>query len=212
MIPSHRLRSVVFCACLLTLLALPASTFAQQVYGNIIGTVTDAQGAGVPQAKVTITDQNKNTKSEVTTNETGNYTKGQLIPGTYTVEVESAGFRKAVSKDILVNVDATARVDVALEIGNVSESVEVTAAAPLLQSDRADVATTFSSQQLVNLPSFNRNFQAYELLTPGTIRTNWQHASSENPQGSVQILVNGQHFSGTGFQLDGTENQSPILG
>ena len=90
--------------------------------------------------------------------------------------------------------------------------MSVTAAAPLLQSDKAEVATVFSSHQLENLPSFDRNFQAYELLTPGTQRLGWNHATSEDPQGSIQIQVNGQHFAGTGFQLDGTDNQDPILG
>lgn len=211
MFPSTR-RGFPALLFVLALFAASANGWAQQVYGGIFGTVTDASGAGVPNAKVTITDQGKGTKYEITTNDTGNYTKGQLIPGTYTVEVEGTGFRKAISRDIVVNVDQNARVDIALELGSVSEQVEVTAAAPLLQSDRADVATTFSAKQLVELPSFNRNFQAYELLTPGTNKLGWQHASSENPQGSVQIMVNGQHFAGTGFQLDGTDNQDPILG
>jgi hypothetical protein len=188
------------------------SAFGQQVYGSIYGTVTDATGAAVPNAKVTITDESKGTKYEISTNDAGNYTKGQLIPGTYQVQVEAQGFRKAVSKDVTVNVDQAARVDLGLSIGDVTQEVEVTASAPLLQSDRADVATTFTSKQLTDLPNINRQFQSYELLTPGTSRLNWQHASSENPQGSIQIQVNGQHFSGTGFQLDGTENQSPILG
>ncbi len=203
---------------LLVLLALVAVAFscqiamAQQVSGSIYGTVTDQTGAAVPNAKVTITDQDKGTKFDVTTNEAGNYTKDRLIPGNYTVEVEGTGFRKAVSRDIRVNVDNAARVDISLQVGNVSEQVEVSAAAPLLQSDRADVATTLTAQQIVELPSYNRNFQAYELLLPGTNQLGWNHASSENPQGSIQITVNGQHFAGTGFQLDGTDNQDPILG
>jgi len=99
-----------------------------------------------------------------------------LIPGVYTIEVSSAGFTKAVSKDVTVNVDQAARVDIGLTLGDVTQSIEVTAAAPLLQSDRSEVATTFSSHQLENLPSFDRNFQAYELLTPGTQRLGWNHA------------------------------------
>jgi len=195
-----------------SVVAMSQLAVAQQVYGNIYGTVTDQSGAGVPGAKITISNPEKGTKFEVMTNEAGNYTRGQLIPGNYTVEIEGNGFRKSISKDILVSVDRSSRVDVALEVGNVTEQVEVTASAPLLQSDRSDVATTFNAKTLNELPSFNRNFQAYELLTPGTNKLGWQHASSENPQGSVQIMVNGQHFNGTGFQLDGTDNQDPILG
>ena len=193
-------------------LAVAVAAPAQQIFGNIYGTITDPSGAGVSNAKVTITDQNKGTKFEVVTNSTGNYTKDRLIPGFYTVEVEVPGFRKAVSKDVQVSVDNAARVDIALQVGQVSEQVEVTAEAPLLQTDRADVSTTFSSKQLVDLPRLDRNFQSYLLLSPGTNRLGWNHASSENPQGSIQIIVNGQHFAATGFQLDGTDNEDPILG
>lgn len=193
-------------------LALPGSSLAQQVYGSIFGTVTDASGSGVPNATITVTEPSKNIRADVTSNETGNYTKGQLIPGTYSVEVTATGFTRAVLRDIVVQVDQAARVDVALQVGATSETVEVTAAPPALQADRADVQTTFSAKQLIDLPSLGRNAQAYELLAPGVSRIGFAHASSENPQGSVQAQVNGQHFSGTGFQLDGTENQDPILG
>ncbi len=194
------------------LLSSANSLKSQQVFGRIFGTITDATGGAVPNAKVTITDQNKGTTFEATSNESGNYERGQLIPGTYTVLVEAPGFNKATAKDITVQVDNAARVDTTLQAGNVSETVEVTAAAPTLQADRADVSTTFSSQQLLDLPSLGRNAQAYELLMPGTSRANFAHASSEDPQGSAQVEVNGQHFSSTGYQLDGTENQDPILG
>jgi len=201
-----------FAAVLLSFL-LPQNCAAQQVFGNIFGTVTDPSGAGIPNAKITITDQERGTVSDVTTNDSGNFLKDRLIPGLYTVEVAGAGFRKALSRDVRVNVDQGSRLDITLQVGDVAESVEVTAAAPLLQSDRADVATTFTSRQLTQLPNFDRNVQSYLLLTPGTTKLNgWDHAASENPQGSKQIFVNGQHFSGTGYQLDGTENQDPILG
>src|SRR5436305_1562681 len=185
---------------------------AQQVFGKIFGTVTDATGGAVSNAKVTITDQNKGTDYDVTTNESGNYDKGQLIPGTYSVAVEAAGFAKQQFKDIRVQVDNAARIDASLQPGNVTQTVEVTAAAPTLQADRADVQNKFTSKELVDLPSLGRNAQALELLSPGTSRIGFAHASSEDPQGSAQITVNGQHFSGTGFQLDGTDNQDPILG
>ena len=70
----------------------------------------------------------------------------------------------------------------------------------------------FNAKQLAELPVYNRNFQSLELLSPGTQILGWGHAATENPQGSKQIFVNGQHFSGTGYELDGTDNQDPILG
>ena len=196
----------------LLLMSLGRPAVAQQVFGSIVGTVTDPTGGGVPDAKVTITDINKGTKFDVTSNESGNYTKGQLIPGTYSVEVQAPGFQKAVSNNITVNVDQVSRVDVGLSVGDVSQQVEVTAATPLLQTDRADVAQTFTSQQLQQLPNIGRNVQSFELLNPGVIKLPWQHASDENPQGSVQTMVNGQYFDSTGYELDGTVNQDPILG
>ena len=88
----------------------------------------------------------------------------------------------------------------------------MTGGSPLLKTDRADVSTNFDSKQITDLPVLDRNFTKFILLTPGTQQLQWQHAASENPQGSTQTMVNGQHFSGTGYQLDGTENRDPILG
>ncbi len=211
MLSRHKLALFAICAALVVF-NFTATLNAQQVFGSVFGNVTDASGAPVSGAKVTITDTNKGTSSVVNTNESGNYTKGQLIAGTYTISVEVPGFQKAVSDAINVQVDAAARFDVALKVGNVTQEVEVTAAAPLLQSDRADVAQTFTSQQIEELPSIGRNAQAMELLNPGTVRLGWAHASDENPQGSVQMEVNGQLFSAMGYELDGTTNQDPILG
>src|SRR2546427_4174927 len=99
-----------------------------------------------------------------------------------------------------------------MSIGEVSENVTVSGFSPILKTDRADVATTFDAHQISDLPVLDRNFTKFILLTPGTQQLQWQHAASENPQGSTQTMVNGQHFSGTGYQLDGTENRDPILG
>src|SRR5437867_3642770 len=189
----------------------PAS--GQAIYGSIIGTVTDPSGAAVPNAKVRVTSISKGTSYEATTNADGNYSVTHLIPDTYNVRVEAPGFKAFETKNIPVSVDAAARVDGQFQVGGTTETVEVTSAAPQLTTDRADVSTTFSDRQVEDLPIYNRNFTTFQLLSPGTQRLNgWNHAASENPQGSRQILTNGQHFAGTGFELDGTDNQDPILG
>ncbi len=185
---------------------------AQQIFGSIYGTVTDPSGAAIANAKVTITDRGKGTSSEVTTNESGNYSKGQLIPGTYQITIDAPGFGSVQSTDIAVVVDQAARFDAAMKVGSVTEKLEVTAAAPLIQTDRADVAQTFTAEEISSLPNFGRNVQAFELLSPGTSEYGWQQNGAENPQAGVMVQVNGQPFSGTGFQLDGTTNQDPILG
>jgi Carboxypeptidase regulatory-like domain/TonB dependent receptor len=208
-------RSLSFTAVLLfavSFVAWSPRANAQAVYGNILGTVTDPQGAAVVGAKVTVTDKNKGTTQETTTNESGNYSVTHLIPDPYSVKVEAQGFKSSEQQDVVVSADTGARVDLTLQLGSASESVEVTAETPQLKTDRADVATTFNQTYVEDLPIINRNFTQIELLSPGAQYLGWGHAATENPQGSQQIMVNGQHFSGTGYELDGTDNQDPILG
>ena len=209
-----RSRMGVFCSLLALVLTLGGwnSANAQQVFGNINGNITDSSGGAVANAKVTITDTNKGTQFEVMSDASGNYAKGQLIPDTYTISIEAAGFQRVVSNALQVHVDEGVRYDAQLKVGDVSTSVEVTAAAPLLQTDRADVAQTFDAKQIEELPNIGRNAQSMELLQPGTARIGWQHASDENPQGSVQMVADGQLFDSMGYELDGTANQDPILG
>jgi len=211
--PALRNRLFFLLLGLLLFNALSFETHAQAVYGSISGTVTDAQGAVVPDATVTITSIERNTSDTVTTNDSGLYVKDRLLPGTYKVTIEKTGYKKGEVPSVVVNVDSQAKTDVKLETGQVSETVTISATeGQILKTDRADVATTFDRRQVTDLPILDRNFTKLILLTPGTQQLQWQHAASENPQGSTQIMVNGQHFSGTGYQLDGTENRDPILG
>lgn len=185
---------------------------AQAVYGSISGTATDNAGAAIPDATVTITSVERKTVDTVTTNSGGLYSKERLLPGLYTVKVEKQGFKSGVSNNVNVNVDTQTKVDVSLEAGQITEIVEVSGEGQLLKTDRADVATTFETRQVQELPILDRNFTKLILLTPGTQQQLWNHAASENPQGSAQTIVNGQTFSGTGYQLDGTDNRDVILG
>src|SRR5438445_2975281 len=203
--------SLLLCSfCLVFLLTNQAA--AQAVYGSIFGTITDQTGAAVPNAKVTVSSQRQGTSATVNTNDTGNYNATHLIPGPYDVRVEASGFKTLEFKAVPVSADVSTRADGQFQVGVTESTVEVTAEAPQLKTDRADVATLFSEKQVQELPIFNRNFTSFILQTPGTQQQSWSHASSENPQGSLQTKVNGQTFSGTGFQLDGTENRDPILG
>jgi outer membrane receptor protein involved in Fe transport len=198
---------------LLLVAVLSLSSRAQAVYGSVFGTINDPQGARVVGAVVTVKDLTKNVTTAVKTNESGNYTVTHLIPGKYSVKVEHQGYKLAI-QEVEVKADVAARTDFALEIGALTEQVTVTAETQRnsLKTDRADVATNLDQQQIEDLPNLDRNFTKFELLSPGTQQLFWQHAPSENPQGSIQIVVNGQHFSGTTFQLDGTDNRDPILG
>src|SRR3984957_12322921 len=188
-------------------------TLAQAVFGSILGTVTDPQGTAVSGAKVTVTSLSKNTAFETTSNESGNYSVTHLIPDNYRVHIEATGFKAYDVASVAVSADTSVNVDAALQVGAVTQTVEVTGEIPQLQTDRADVDVQFSQKYVEDLPILNRNFTNFELLSPGTQKLpGFSHAATENPQGGGQIQVNGQHFSGTNFELDGTDNQDPILG
>jgi Carboxypeptidase regulatory-like domain len=190
-----------------------STTLAQAVYGSILGTVTDPQGGAVAGAKVTVTSVAKGTTTEATTNESGNYEVTHLIPDTYKIRIEAPGFKVTDIPSVQVSADSSAHVDATMQVGAVTQSVEVTSEIPQLQTDRADVDVQFSQKYIEDLPVLNRNFTSFELLSPGTQKLpGFNHAATENPQGGGQIQVNGQHFSGTNFELDGTDNQDPILG
>jgi Carboxypeptidase regulatory-like domain/TonB dependent receptor len=183
------------------------------VYGSMIGTVTDPQGAAVAGATVTVASTTKGTSQQVTTNDSGFYTVTHLIPDVYSVKVEAKGFKTFTVGAVNVSADQAANIDVRMQVGEVSQSVEVSAEVPLLNTEKADVANEFNDRYVEDLPILNRNFTTLMLLTPGTQKlVGWSHAATENPQASQQTMVDGQHFSGTAYLLDGTDNQDAILG
>jgi outer membrane receptor protein involved in Fe transport len=159
-----------------------------------------------------VTNLTKGTTEETTSNESGLYSVTHLIPDNYKIRIEASGFKAHEIASVRVDVDTTVRADAQLQVGAVTQSVEVTGEIPQLQTEKTDVATVFQSRTVEDLPIYNRNFTTFQLLSPGAQRLNWGHAASENPQGSQQIETNGQHFAGTAFELDGTDNQDPILG
>ena len=171
---------LIFALLILLLWAISGTNaFAQAVYGSIAGTVYDSSGAGVPKAAVTITDLKKSISYTTTTNESGNYTQSHLIIGQYRVRVEFAGFKAAVQENVDVAVDTVTTVDVTLQPGDVTQTINVTAEVPLLKSERTDVSTTLSERAVMELPTINRNFTELILLTPGSIQFNWNDTSTE---------------------------------
>jgi outer membrane receptor protein involved in Fe transport len=210
-----RISKALACGLGIALFALifPFTAHAQAVYGSINGTVTDNTGAAIPNATVTVTDEAKGTVVTVQTNDSGNYSVDHLIPDVYDVKVSISGFQSFEAKGIQVFADTSPKVDAQMKVGGESETVTVNAdAIPVLKTDRADVATQFSTQTITDIPLPDRNFTNIQLLLPGAQPANYGHAASENPQGSKQIFVDGQAFGGVAFQLDGTDNQDPILG
>ncbi len=196
---------MVCCAC-------AVFAMAQAVYGSILGTITDARGSGVPGATVTITNIGTNVAETIKTDGSGHYNQTRLIPGRYRIKVEASGFKRAVIETVVVSVDTASEAKVVMQPGGISEQITIIEPPPALITDRSDVSVIFENRQITDLPILDRNFTKFILLTPGAQQLGWQQTSAENPQGSTQTMVNGQHFSGAGYQLDGTENRDPILG
>jgi carboxypeptidase family protein/TonB-dependent receptor-like protein len=192
---------------LLIFLAAPQHTPAQAVKGALLGTITDTAGAAAVNATVTITETRTNITTTTTTNSSGNYVFSNLQDGTYRVEASLSGFKRVVRDDVEVKVNTTIRVDLGLEVGNVSESVQVTAEAPLLQTDRADTGRLLESKQVSQLPlGFNRNFQGLLVTVPGATRPSRPHSEFFNPQDSLESKVNGQSRMSNNFQIEGVNN------
>ncbi len=184
-----------------------ASAWSQAVNATLVGTVTDSSGASVPSARVTVTEVNTNVTRTGQANESGNYTFPDLPPGHYSVSVEANGFRKETRADITVLVDTTTRVDIQLTPGSVSETVEVTGAPPMLQTDTASTGEKIQQALVEDTPlGVNRNYQSLLNLVPGTTPAVFDHSQFFNASSSLQTEVNGQMRMGNNYMIEGTDD------
>jgi len=142
-----QLRNVVAIVCIGA-----CSLWAQSERGNITGIVTDPTGAAIAGAQLTLTQKDTNAVSKAVTTGTGEYNIPNLLPGAYRIEISSAGFKRFLQQNLVVTAGNTVRVDAALQIGQVSESIEITAAAATIQTDNAKVSTTVENKMVDELP------------------------------------------------------------
>jgi hypothetical protein len=185
----------------------------QQVSGAITGYVTDPGGAAIAGAQVTITDVLTGVTTKAATDNSGHYFITNLIPGTYSVGVVSPGFRAFVRENVVLNVDSVISVDAALSLGVVSDTVTVTAAPPILNTQKTDVSATLSAEDVSSLPTIGRNITTLEILAPGVIQYNYQQGVSENPGNGFTANANGQFWGSNNYQLDGiTDTQFALSG
>jgi len=207
------LSSFIIFLSILGLFVVPFHVNAQAVFGSIVGTVTDSTGAVIPNATVTVTDVNKGISQTATTNGTGGYTVTRLIPDAYIVKAEASGFTLAQSPQVTVFANQTQEVNLTLQAGaGAAQTVTVTAAAPPLETNHAEVAQTLDARQLNDLPNINRNTSQLELLIPGVQRSSFNIAPTQNPQGTQAVESNGSNYGTLGWELDGTDNREPVLG
>ena len=151
--PSVTRTSFLFVSALL----LASSLYGQFETAEVLGAVHDPSGGGVPKASVTLTNQNTGIEARALTDESGNYDFFNVKVGKYTVSVEAAGFSKVSTADVDVTVQARQRVDLTLEVGAISQSVEVTGAAAVLETDSSEHGQVINTQQVVELPLNGRN-------------------------------------------------------
>src|SRR5580658_3371318 len=202
------LRSSTLGLSVLALVLFVSSAFGQAVSSTVLGTVTDSSGAVVVNAKVTLTEVNTQISHKAQTNESGNYNFADVPPGNYSVTVEQAGFKKETRRDIGLLVNSSQRVDIQLQPGNVTETVEVSGAPPVLQTDRADTGRKIDSMVVSELPVLisNRNYQALLALVPGTSPPIEEHSQFFNASDSLQTQVNGAPRVSNNYQIEGIDD------
>lgn len=186
----------------------PAALFGQAVNGSIVGTVTDTSGGLIPSAQVTLTDVNTSINRTGRTDAAGYYSFPDVPPGTYKVTIEKSGFKKEVRSGIEVPVNATVRVDLALQVGEVTQEISVSSTAPLLQTETAQTGGTLNAQQVSLLPlGTNRNFQNLVLLIPGNNGSaDFNHSRFFNAQNTLNTEVNGTSSLSNNFQIEGVND------
>lgn len=185
---------------------------AQILYGTLVGNVTDGTGAVIPGAQVTITNEGTAVTREGEANAAGAYQFPTLATGTYRVEVRSDGFSTFTTTGVAVGVNNVTRVDVELQIGEVTEVVEVSAAVAQLQTDRAEVRAEVGTKELQNVPvPLGRNYQMLLQTLPGFSPPRNAHSVPANPTRAVRYSVNGTTEQTNNVRIDGASSYNPNL-
>jgi Carboxypeptidase regulatory-like domain len=196
--------------CLLALVTctLGKATVAQDITGRIVGTVTDSSGATVPSVKVSIINEATKTSREFVTDKNGYFVADELQAASYTVAVEKEGFRKTTQKGNVLTAGGRLTVDVVLQIGAVTESVEVTAVAVAVNTTSGEISTTVTEQQVLNLALNQRHYESLVGLVPGAAL----QGSGTNPAALTASYnnsvadINGQRLDGQNWSVDGGFN------
>ncbi len=192
-------------------LVAAATASAQTATGQITGSVQDQSGAVMRKVKVTVTNQDTGLTRSTNTNEQGDYVVPLLPVGRYIVTGEQSGFKVAVQSDVRLNVDQIQRVDLQLEPGNLTETVEVKAAAVTLDTGSASVGQTITEKQVTELPLNGRNFIQLLFLGAGAVEAGGEQGAMRQGVGNA-ISIMGSRPTSNNFMIDGTSNVDTALG
>jgi hypothetical protein len=180
---------------------------AQVLYGTIVGNIRDAQGASIPGAAVTATNTATGLVRDAVSSGDGSYSIVNVLPGAYDVKVSLQGFREFVKTGVPVTAGTISRVEVALEVGTLSETVTVASAVQLLQTDKADVHTELKAKEITSLPlNQYRNYQTLINLVPGATPAAFQNDQTDTPGRSLRTFVNGTNPNNNNTRLDGASS------
>ena len=198
---------------LLLLGGMPAALPGQIVSASIVGSVTDPSGGTIPGVKVVVTSQETNLTRSTITNDTGDYSFPSLPPGRYNLSASQPGFKEALVSGFELLIDQTARVDLKLEVGNLSEQVTVDASAVQLQTENPTLGQVIEEKPIVDLPLNGRNFVQLANLTAGVVPA----TATSNPSGrlgrtQIATHVGGARGSFNSFLIDGMENRGARFG
>ena len=189
-------------------------TSAQTLYGSLTGNISDPTGAALPKAKIEAMNLATGVTKSTTTDDRGAYQMSDLLPGTYKISISAPAFGTRVQEGANIAINTVLRLDVALSVSQVVESIAVSASAVTLQTDRADINNQIQSKQIVDLPLLNtqgRNFQALYKILPGFTPPVEVHSESGNPQRSMATQANGMPQSSNNTKLDGATISHPWL-
>ena len=205
------MRPIIGSVFALLVLGISQVLLGQAVNGTLLGTVTDSTDAAISNAQVTATLTSTGAIHQSTTNASGNYTFPDMQPGIYIITVNATGFKKAEQQNINLLANTSPRVDVTLQPGNVSETVVVTTAPPVLQTDRADISTKIEAQTVMELPlTTNRNYQSLLNLVPGVAPAVFQHSQFFNASDSLQTEANGMPRVSNLYQIEGIDDDEQL--
>ncbi len=173
--------------------AFGIAAIGQTFFGSVVGTLTDASGASVPGAPVVLTNTGTSERRAAESDSSGNYQFVNLVPGRYKIDIEKAGFKHVTRDEIVVEVQTTVRIDVPMQIGDIGQTVEVTAQTPLLQTESASLGQVVESRKVQEMPLNGRNVLNLVALVPGVV-----------PQGNAMANPTGQNIFAFGnYQIGG---------
>jgi hypothetical protein len=204
---SQLLKNIQTAICIfLTGIALSApAAKAQVLYGSLLGNVTDPAGVAMPGVACTLTNTATGKSSKVETDDTGLYQFRNLVGGSYDLQLSKSGFAVTARKGILLTINNVSRLDLAMQLGSVSESVQVSAQSTALQTDRAEVRHEVNARTLENVPMPpGRNYQQSLILLPGFTPPSNQNSEVANPSRSLSYNSNGTSRSSNNIRVDGT--------